>query len=321
MGRPSAGRLRAVRRLGRRRLSGAADGRAADGGDGRSARPRARPTAASRCPATAAIRCCCPRRCRGTWAACPRWTLRAACGASGGAIGGRRSWACAPTWRRLRTADAPPPSWLAASLRATYDAVARRHDVERRRPASKATCCAASRCGSCARRGGRRSSRACIRRPRGGRWTCAIRSSIAASWSLALALPSYPWCVGKIALREAMDGSAARRRASAPEDAAAVRSRGGAAAAVARRRRPDAVGGARARPVRGRAPPGRHRGAGRLAARCGTGHTCSVQPGAVADTEEHDVPTMVIRRPMPVATACPAPASPIAARPSSATAT
>jgi asparagine synthase (glutamine-hydrolysing) len=133
------------------------------------------------------------------------------------------------TWRRLRTPDAPPPSWLAASLSATYDPAARRHDVEAAARVEREVL----------RRESVRQLRspwwpslfeslhpAATRRPVEVRYPFFDRRVV----DLALALPSYPWCVGKIALRESMDGllpDAVRLRPKTPLpfDPVAVRRR------------------------------------------------------------------------------------------------
>ena len=109
------------------------------------------------------------------------------------------------TWRRLRTPDAPPPAWLAAPLRAAYDVDARRRDVEAAARVEK----------DVLRRESVRQLRspwwpslfeslhpAATRRPVEVRYPFFDRRVVDA----ALALPSYPWCIGKIALREATAG-------------------------------------------------------------------------------------------------------------------
>jgi asparagine synthase (glutamine-hydrolysing) len=132
-------------------------------------------------------------------------------------------------WRRLRSPDPPPPAWLAASLGAVYDAGARRQEVE-----------AATRVeGAVLRRESVRQLRspwwpslfeslhpAATRRPADVRYPFFDRRVV----ELALALPSYPWCVGKTALREAMQGLLPddvrlRPKAPLPFDPVAVRQR------------------------------------------------------------------------------------------------
>jgi asparagine synthase (glutamine-hydrolysing) len=107
------------------------------------------------------------------------------------------------TWRRLRAAEAPPPRWLATPLRAAYDAGARRHEVEAAGEVERGVL----------RREAVRQLRspwwpslfeslhpAATRQPVDVRYPFFDRRVVEA----ALALPSYPWCVGKIVLREAM---------------------------------------------------------------------------------------------------------------------
>ncbi|HET9012059.1 MAG TPA: asparagine synthase-related protein, partial [Gemmatimonadaceae bacterium] len=109
------------------------------------------------------------------------------------------------SWRRLRTSETPPPAWLAAPLRAVYDVDARKREVK-----------AAARVEmDVLRRESVRQLRspwwpslfeslhpAATRRPVEIRYPFFDRRVVGA----ALALPSYPWCVGKIALREATAG-------------------------------------------------------------------------------------------------------------------
>jgi len=108
-------------------------------------------------------------------------------------------------WRRLRAPDTPPPRWLAAPLRAAYDADARRNDVE-----------AAVRVEPEVLR------RESVRQLRAPWWPslfeslhpAATRQPVDVAYPFfdrrvveaGLALPSYPWCVGKIVLREGMTG-------------------------------------------------------------------------------------------------------------------
>ncbi|HZI80129.1 MAG TPA: asparagine synthase-related protein [Vicinamibacterales bacterium] len=122
------------------------------------------------------------------------------------------------TWRRLRASEPPPPSWLAAPLRASYDADARRREVEAAARVEPAVL----------RRESVRQLRspwwpslfesqhpAATRRPVDVRYPFFDRRVVAA----ALALPSYPWCIGKTALREAMVGllpEDVRRRPKTP---------------------------------------------------------------------------------------------------------
>lgn len=122
------------------------------------------------------------------------------------------------TWRRLRTPPAPPPAWLAAPLRAVYDAEARRREID-----------AAARVERSVLR------RESVRQLRAPWWPSLFESQHPAATrrpvevyypffdrrvvEAALALPSYPWCVGKRALREATEGllpDAVRRRPKAP---------------------------------------------------------------------------------------------------------
>jgi len=122
------------------------------------------------------------------------------------------------TWRRLRTPDTPPPAWLAAPLRAGYDVDARRRDVQAAARVEKGVL--------------RRES---VRQMRSPWWPSLFESLHPAATrqpveirypffdrrvvDAALALPSYPWCIGKIALREATAGllpDAVRLRPKAP---------------------------------------------------------------------------------------------------------
>jgi len=133
------------------------------------------------------------------------------------------------TWRRLWSPEPPPPAWLAAPLRAAYDAAARRQEVE-----------AAGR----VERGVVR--RESVRQMRSPWWPSlfeslhpgATRRPVDVCYpffdrrvvELALALPSYPWCIGKTALREAMHGLLPddvrlRPKAPLPFDPVAVRRR------------------------------------------------------------------------------------------------
>jgi asparagine synthase (glutamine-hydrolysing) len=109
------------------------------------------------------------------------------------------------TWRRLRTPDTPPPAWLAAPLRAVYDVDARKREVK-----------AAARVETDVLR------RESVRQLRSPWWPSLFESLHPAATrrpveirypffdrrvvDAALALPSYPWCIGKIALREATAG-------------------------------------------------------------------------------------------------------------------
>jgi asparagine synthase (glutamine-hydrolysing) len=122
------------------------------------------------------------------------------------------------TWRRLRASEAPPPAWLAAPLRAVYDAKTRRDEMEQ----------AARVESGVLRRESVRQLRspwwpslfeslhpAATRRPIEVRYPFFDRRVVEA----ALALPSYPWCVGKIVLREAASGllpDDVRRRPKTP---------------------------------------------------------------------------------------------------------
>jgi asparagine synthase (glutamine-hydrolysing) len=107
------------------------------------------------------------------------------------------------TWRRLRTPAPLPLPWLAAPLRAAYDVDARRNDVDAAARVEPAVL----------RREAVRQLRSCwwpslfeslhpaaTRRPVDVRYPFFDRRVVEAG----LALPSYPWCVGKIVLREAM---------------------------------------------------------------------------------------------------------------------
>jgi len=121
-------------------------------------------------------------------------------------------------WRRLRSAEEPPPAWLAAPLRAAYDVATRRQEVEAAVHVEREVL----------RRESVRQLRspwwpslfeslhpAATRRPVDVRYPFFDRRVV----DLALALPSYPWCIGKIALREAMHGllpDAVRLRPKAP---------------------------------------------------------------------------------------------------------
>lgn len=106
-------------------------------------------------------------------------------------------------WRRLRTQEAASPRWLAAPLRAAYDAEGRRHDVEAAARVEPEVL--------------RRESVRLMRSP----WWPSLFESLHPSATrrpvdvaypffdrrvveAGLALPSYPWCVGKIVLREGM---------------------------------------------------------------------------------------------------------------------
>jgi len=106
-------------------------------------------------------------------------------------------------WRRLRAPDTPPPRWLAAPLRAAYDADARRNDVE-----------------TAARVEPEVLRRESVRQLRGPWWPSLFESLHPAATrrpvdvlypffdrrvvDAGLGLPSYPWCVSKIVLREGM---------------------------------------------------------------------------------------------------------------------
>ena len=107
------------------------------------------------------------------------------------------------TWRRLRTQEAAAPPWLAAPLRAAYDAGTRRQEVETAARVEPGVL----------RREAVRQLRspwwpslfeslhpAATRRPVDVRYPFFDRRVVEAG----LALPSYPWCVNKIVLREAM---------------------------------------------------------------------------------------------------------------------
>jgi len=122
------------------------------------------------------------------------------------------------SWRRLRAAEEPTPAWLAAPLRAVYDVAARRQDVAAAVLVEPEVL----------RRESVRQLRspwwpslfeslhpAATRRPVEPRYPFFDRRVV----EFSLALPSYPWCIGKIALREAMDGllpDAVRLRPKAP---------------------------------------------------------------------------------------------------------
>ena len=109
------------------------------------------------------------------------------------------------TWRRLRTPDVPPPSWLAAPLRAVYDARERQHEVEQAARVEPDVL--------------RRES---VRQLRSPWWPSLFESQHPAATrravdvrypffdrrvvEAAVALPSYPWCVGKTVVREAAAG-------------------------------------------------------------------------------------------------------------------
>jgi asparagine synthase (glutamine-hydrolysing) len=133
------------------------------------------------------------------------------------------------TWQRLRTPPAPAPAWLAAPLRAVYDAEARRREIDAAAHVERPVL--------------RRES---VRQLRAPWWPSLFESQHPAATrrpvevcypffdrrvvEAALALPSYPWCVGKHALREATRGllpEAVRRRPKAPLafDPVAVRRR------------------------------------------------------------------------------------------------
>jgi asparagine synthase (glutamine-hydrolysing) len=101
--------------------------------------------------------------------------------------------------------DVPPPSWLAVPLRAVYDARARQHEVERAARVEPDVL--------------RRES---VRQLRSPWWPSLFESLHPAATrravdlrypffdrrvvEMAVALPSYPWCVGKIVVREAAAG-------------------------------------------------------------------------------------------------------------------
>jgi asparagine synthetase B (glutamine-hydrolysing) len=108
-------------------------------------------------------------------------------------------------WRRLRAQEEPPPAWLAAPLRAVYDATGRRVEVEAAARVEREVL----------RREAVRQLRspwwpslfeslhpAATRRPVDVRYPFFDRRVVEAG----LALPTYPWCIGKIVLREAMVG-------------------------------------------------------------------------------------------------------------------
>ena len=122
------------------------------------------------------------------------------------------------TIRRLRAPEEPSPPWLAAPLRAVYDVAGRRRDVK-----------AAARVEPDVLR------RESLFQLRSVWWPSLFESQHPAATlrpvdvrypffdrrvvEFGLALPSYPWCVNKTILREAMTGflpDAVRQRPKAP---------------------------------------------------------------------------------------------------------